>query len=211
MELLETQIKAFLSRDVGNGSGYGDGDGYGSGNGSGYGYGYGSGDGDGYGNGDGVSEIEGHKVYKVDEVNTIITAIHGNVAQGCMIAYNTKLIPCFIVKGNNSFAHGETLHDAYAALQEKLYDNSTKEERIAAFKEKFPEFDTPYDNADLFVYHHVLTGSCRMGRENFVANHGIGMDGKTTVRAFIALTEDSYGGDVIKKLKQAYDNRQDLS
>ena len=183
MELLEIQIKAFLSRDVGDGSG----------------------------DGNGVSEIEGRKVYKVDGINTIITAIHGNVAQGYMIAYNTKLIPCFIVKGNNSFAHGETLHDAYAALQEKLYDNNTEEGRIAVFMEKFPEFDTPYDNADLFAYHHVLTGSCRMGRENFVANHGIDMEGNTTVRAFIALTEDSYGGDVIKKLKQAYDNRQDLS
>ena len=207
MELLETQIRAFLSRDVGNGDGNGYGYGSGNGNGDGNGYGYGSGNGNGYG----VSEIEGRKVYKVDGIDTIITAIHGNVAQGYMIAYNTKLIPCFIVKGNNSFAHGETLHDAYAALQEKLYDNNTEEGRIAAFMEKFPEFDTPYDNADLFAYHHVLTGSCRMGRKNFVANHGIDMEGNTTVRAFIALTEDSYGGDVIKKLKQAYDNRQDLS
>ena len=209
MELLEIQIKAFLSRDVGDGSGYGYG--YGNGSGDGSGYGNGNGYGNGSGNGNGVSEIEGRKVYKVDGINTIITAIHGNVAQGYMIAYNTKLIPCFIVKGNNSFAHGETLHDAYAALQEKLYDNNTEEGRIAVFMEKFPEFDTPYDNADLFAYHHVLTGSCRMGRENFVANHGIDMEGNTTVRAFIALTEDSYGGDVIKKLKQAYDNRQDLS
>ena len=113
MELLETQIKAFLSRDVG----------YGYGSCNGYGYGYG----DGYG----VSEIEGRKVYKVDGVNTIITAIHGNVAQGCMIAYNTKLIPCFIVKGNNNFAHGETLHEAFTALQEKLYDDSKGKEWMA--------------------------------------------------------------------------------
>ena len=189
MELLDSQIEAFLSRDIGYGSG--------SGNGNGYGY--------------GISKLEDHKVYKVDEVNTIITAIHGNVAQGYMIEYNTKLVPCFIAKGNNSFAHGKTLHDAYTALQEKLYDNSTEKERIATFVKKFPEFDTPYDNTDLFTYHHVLTGSCRMGRENFVTNHGIDMDGKTTVREFIALTEESYGGRVIKKLKQAYGNQQNLS
>ena len=208
MELLDSQIEAFLSRDIGSG----DGNGNGNGSGSGYGNGYGNGNGGDYGGGyGGVSEIEGHKVYEVDGVYTIFTAIHGNVAQGFVIEYNTKLIPCFIVKGYNSFAHGETLHEAFTALQEKLYDGSTEEERIAAFVKKFPEFDTPYDNADLFTYHHVLTGSCRMGRENFVTNHGIDMDGKTTVREFIDLTEESYGGRVIKKLKQAYDNRQDVS
>ena len=220
MELLKQQIQTFISIGVGVGScfcygygygyGYGDGSGsgYGSGNGygsgSGNGYGGGSGSGSGYGNGNGIAEIEGHKVYDVDDTPTIITAVHGNVAQGYLLEHNTRLIPCYIVKEANKFAHGATLREAYTALQEKLYDGSTKEERIAAFIEKFPDYDTPYDNADLFTYHHVLTGSCRMGRENFVKNHGLSLDGKTTVRQFVALTEDSYGGKVIRQLEEAY-------
>ena len=214
MELLESQIEAFVSTDVGCGNGdgygygggygygYGYGDGSGCGNGDGYGDGYGCGfgDGDGYG----IAEIDGYKVYDIDNINSVITSIHGNVAQGYIIEKNTHLVPCFIVKEDNSFAHGKTLHEAYAALQEKLYDNSTEEERIAAFVKKFPDYNTPYDNADLFAYHHVLTGSCRMGRESFVKSHGLSLDGTTTVKEFINLTKDSYGGEIIKRLKEEY-------
>ena len=158
--------------------------------------------GNGYGNG--IAEIDGHKVYKIDQAETIITSIRGNVAQGYILEQNTHLIPCFIAKENGHFAHGKTLHEAYTALQEKLYDDSTEEERIAAFMEKFPNYDTPYDNADLFTYHHVLTGSCRMGRGSFVKSHGLSLDGKTTVKEFIKLTKDSYGGEIIKRLEKEY-------
>ncbi len=232
--LTKERIKTFLALDVGNGYGYGNGNGngngygygygdgygygngngdgngnsngYGNGNGYGYGYGngYGDGNGDGNGNGNGISEINGHTVYKVDRVNTIITSIRDNVAQGFILEKNTKLVPCYIVKENNKFAHGNTLHEAFTALQEKLYDDSTEEERIEAFKKKFPQYDVKYSNADLFAYHHVLTGSCRMGRESFVNSKGLTLDGKTTVREFVELTKDAYGGDIIKKLPKEY-------
>ena len=115
--------------------------------------------------------------------------------------------PCYIVKEQNYFAHGDTLHDAFTSLQEKLeriYDYSTEEERIEAFVKKFPNYDTPYSNRDLFAYHHVLTGSCRMGRESFCKNKGINLDDSTTVRDFVSLTKDSYGSETIRMLPQAY-------
>lgn len=112
--------------------------------------------------------------------------------------------PCYIVKENNKFAHGDTLHDAFTSLQEKLYNESTEEERIEAFVKKFPNYDTPYPNRDLFAYHHVLTGSCRMGRESFCKDKGINLDGSTTVRDFVSLTKDSYGSETIRKLPQVY-------
>lgn len=179
----------------GNGDGYGDGDGYG------YGGGCGNGHGDSYG---GVKEINGHAVYVIDNTRTIITSIHGNVAQGFILEHNTKLVPCYIAKDNNQFAHGRTLREAFASLQEKLYDDSTEEERIRAFKRKFPSYDTKYSNQDLFVYHHVLTGSCRMGRESFANSRGISLSDETTVREFVQLTKDAYGSDIIKKLPKAY-------
>ena len=140
----------------------------------------------------------------VDDVQTIITSVRGNVAQGFILQSDLQLKPCYIVKENNEFAHGNTLRDAFTALLEKLYDNSTEEERIEAFKQKFPLYDTKYDNRDLFAYHHVLTGSCRMGRESFVADRGLSLDGKTTVREFVELTKNAYGGDIIRQLPQAY-------
>ena len=226
MEALEDRIKAFVSLSSGSdsgsgdgfGDGYGDGFGDGSGSGSGYGSGFGSGygDGSGYGSGSGsgsgfgdgfgknVKEINGNTVYTVDGVPTIIKSIRSNIAQGFVLQSDLTLKPCYIVKEQDKFAHGNTLHDAFTALQEKLYDDSTEEERIEAFRKKFPEYDTPYSNRDLFAYHHVLTGSCQMGRESFCKDKGIDLDGSTTVREFVELTKGSYGGDVICKLPEVY-------
>ena len=216
MEALENKIKKFLAIDIGSGDGSGDGSGSGSGyssgsgDGSGYGYGYGSGsgygDGYGYGDGDGygIKEINGDKIYIIDNIPTILMSIRENVAKGYILQSDLQLKPCFIVKENNKFAHGDNLRDAFTSLQEKLYDDSTKEERIEAFKAKFPKYDVKYDNRDLFAYHHVLTGSCRMGRESFVSDKGLSLDDKTSVREFVELTKNAYGGDIIKKLPSAY-------
>ena len=232
MEILEYKIKNFLAIDIGSGDGCGSGSGYGykyncgyndcDGNGGGNGCGSGSNDSKGYGSGDGcgdgnrygkgygegdntgLKEINGKKVYIVDYTSTIFTSIRGNVAQGFIVQSDLQLTPCFILKENNKFAHGDTLRDAFTSLQEKLYDDSTEEERIEAFKMKFPDYDEKYDNRDLFTYHHVLTGSCRMGREEFVKGKGLSLDGKTSVREFVELTKNAYGGDIIKELPKAY-------
>lgn len=152
----------------------------------------------------GVEVINGYDVHRIDDIPTIITSIRDNVAQGFIVQSDLQLKPCYIVKENNKFAHGETLHDAFTSLQEKLFDDSSEEERLDAFKKKFPEYDVKYDNIDLFKYHHVLTGSCRMGRELFVSRNGLSLDGKTSVREFVKLTKYAYGGDIIQKLPGIY-------
>ena len=162
METLEDRIKAFLSVSSGSGDGSGDGSGCGSGDGSGYGDGSGSGSGcgsgcgsgdgsgcgcgcgdgsgcgcgcgDGYGYGYGIKGLNGDKVYVIDDVQTIIKSVHDNIAQGFILNNDLTLQPCYIVKEQNKFAHGNTLHDAFMSLQEKLYDGSTEEERIEAFR-----------------------------------------------------------------------------
>lgn len=208
----------------GNDDGDGDGSGFGTGYGSDSGRGYGSncstfgtyddgndcgsgsvyctGSGKGYGYG--IKEINGKEIYMVDDIPTIFKSIRNNIAKGFIVKSDLQFEPCYIVKENNQFAHGDTLKDAFMSLQEKLYDYSTEEERIEAFKKQFPEYDVKYDNKDLFVYHHVLTGSCRMGREAFMSNKGLSLDGNTSVREFVKLTQDAYGGDIIKKLPEAY-------
>lgn len=226
MEDLETRIKAFLSETYEFDCGFGPGSGYGSeagngdscgfmcSNGSGHGSVFGNGNGcgsmfsgaNGYGHGNstGIKELNGDKVHIIDDMQTIITSVHGNIAQGFIINSDLTLQPCYIVKEQDKFAHGETLHDAFTALQEKLYDDSTEEERIAAFLKKFPNYDTPYPHRDLFTYHHVLTGSCRMGRASFCKDKGINLDDSTTVREFVRLTKDTYGSKTIRELPQAY-------
>ena len=226
--MLEDKIKKFIAIDAeldntsdygnssGSGSGLGSGEGNSCGDGMGYGsvFGYGDGSADGYGystcsgNGSGfsfgITEINGLKVYIIDGSPTIITSVRANVAQGFLLKSDLQTIPCYIVKEKNTFAHGSTLRSAFNCLQEKLYEDSTEEERIEAFKKKFPEYDVKYSNRDLFTYHHVLTGSCKMGRETFVANRGLSLDGETSIREFVELTKDSYGGEIIKRVPMIY-------
>ena len=187
----------------GDGDGDGDGSGYGSGDGSGYGDGDGSGYGSGYGDGygDGVKMFNGDKVYTIDEMPTIIKSIRNNVAKGFILNNDFTLEETFVVKEKNKFAHGKTLHEAFQSLQEKLYDDSTEEERLEAFKKVFTDFSASYPAKDLFYWHHVLTGSCRQGRLNFCKQHDIDLESDMfTVYEFINLTRDSYGGEIIRKL-----------
>ena len=209
------EIEEFLKVGSGYGYGYGygdgngDGSGYGSGNGdgSGYGSGYGDGSGDGNGdgsgdgNGDGIKSFCGKEVYLIDDMQTIIESVRGNIAKGYILQSDLTLTPCHVVKENGKFAHGNTLREAFEALQEKLYDDSTEEERLQKFREHFPDFSMEYPAKELFVWHHVLTGSCKAGRESFCRDNGIDIENDTfTIHEFVALTRNSYGGETIKKL-----------
>ena len=196
---LQEKIRKFLSIDTGYGYGYGSG--YGSGSGDGDGDGYGSGY--GYGSGS-LSEINGHKVYLVDKVPTIFTSIKGNVAKGFILQSDLTMTPCYVVKGNNLFAHGDDLHQAMASLTDKMFDDMPEDERIAEFIKAHPDKDKAYPNQDLFDWHHRLTGSCMAGRNAFVKDRGLSLDGETTVTDFIKLTENAYGGSAIRKLSEQY-------
>ena len=209
---LQEKIREFLSIDTssgdgdGDGSGSGDGYGYGSGYGYGYGYGYGSGSGSGSGYG-GLSEINGHKVFLVDDVPTVFLSVHGNAVKGYILQSDLTMTPCYVVKGHNLFAHGEDLRSAMAALRDKLFEDMPEEERIAAFIEEHPDKDKAYPNRDLFDWHNKLTGSCMAGRNAFVKDHGLSLEGETTVTEFIRLTENAYGGETIRNLKKAYEDK----
>ena len=193
----------------GNGRGCGNGDGNGRGNcnghGNGNGNGNGSGNGNGDGNGSGIKNINGHNVYNVDNTPTIFTHIHGNVAKGYILERNVIFKPCYIVKGSGYFAHGETLQEAQDALEEKIIDEMDIEEKIKLFKEKFPDVNKKYAVKDFYQWHHILTGSCEMGRKSFANSHNIDIDNDMmTVKEFIKLTENAYCGEVIKELKESY-------
>ena len=196
----------------GSGSGYGYGSGfgygYGSGDGSGFGYGYGSGlgDGDGSGNDCGVKSYDGKTVHLIDDVQTIISTIKGNLAKGFILNSDLSLSPCYICKGNGYFAHGETLKEARKALQEKILENMNTDETIERFLSTF-EKNKKYPTKDFYEWHHYLTGSCEMGRKSFMRDRNINFDDTYTVDEFITLCENSYGGEIIKKLKERWNCR----
>lgn len=206
------KIKASLS--VSYGHGYGDGDGYGYGYGQGYGYGdgygYGHGDGDGdghgygngYGHGDGIKNFCGDAVYEIDGVQTIIKRLHGSYAKGFILRDDLTLAPCYVVKYGNYFAHGKTLREAREAAITKAMNDMPAEDRVAAFWKHHNRTDR-YPVTDFFEWHNRLTGSCEMGRREFAKEHEIDLEnGEMTVDEFIKLTENAYGGEIIRKLKK---------
>ena len=228
MEALKTAADRFAEVVSGSDSGYGfgngfdsgDGCGYGPGCGSGFGCGYGFGDGfgdgfdsgdgcgygDGYGFGDGVVSFCGQKVYQIDDVPTLIDHVHGNASKGRILRDDLTTEDCCIVKQGSLFAHGKTLRAAMDALRDKLFEDMPEEERIAEFV-KAHEWGKQYPSADYYGWHHRLTGSCDMGRSEFAKRHGYKLtdDELLTVEEFIKLTENSYGGSVIRKLREAYE------
>lgn len=182
----------------GYGSGYGHGYGDGSGNDSGSGNSFGSGNGFGYGSG--LKSISSKKIYMVDDIAITISHIHGNAAKGTIINNDLTETPCYIVKEGKYFAHGKTLAEANAALQDKLFDKMPVEKRIAAFWTCHKR-GIKYPTKDFFEWHHKLTGSCLMGRQQFAKDHDVDLNGEMTVEEFIALTKNAFGGDIIKRLE----------
>ena len=193
----------------GDGSGYGSGDGYGDGSGYGYGSGSGSDDGSGYGYGYGygygsgrdIKKINGMEVVSIDGVYTVAKRMSRGVLRGFIFKRGLQLEPCVVVKQGTTFAHGKDIREAMNALRDKLYDNMSVDDRIAAFWQEHNRQDT-YTVEDFYRWHHILTGSCDMGRRQFAEQHGLTMDERHTVECFIELTKDAYGGDVIRRLKE---------
>lgn len=181
---MEDAIRKFLSIDIGSG--------YGSGSGDGYGSGY----------GDGVKEWNGQTVYKIDNVNTLIDSVHENYAKGRILNRDFTTEECYIAKVDGRyFAHGDTLHKAFEDARNKAFQDLSEDERIAKFKEQYPDKDTKIPAKELYEWHNRLTGSCEMGRRNFARQHGIDIENDSfTIVEFVNLTKNDYGGNIIAKI-----------
>ena len=189
----------------GDGNGDGHGNGYGHGNGNGYGDGNGNGHGDGYGNGNlnghGIKIFNKSKVYLIDNIQTILTLIKNDVAKGFILNSDLTLTKCYIVRNDFHFAHNSTLNEALKSLEDKTTLTLPIPKRIENFKNSFKDFSKKIKASILYDWHYKLTGSCKMGRDNFCVNNNINLKkDKFTVLEFIELTKNSYGGDIIKQL-----------
>ena len=198
-EKLVDKIKRFLTINNGSGYGSGDGSGDGSGSGSGYGDGYGSGDVDG----DGITIFNGLNVNIIDNIQTIITNVKNDIAKGFILKRDFTTDSCYIAKGHNKFAHGKTVREAVNALEEKIFEELDVEEALEEFCKKF-EKNKKYKGEEFYKWHHILTGSCEMGRNTFVKNNEIDLNELFTVNEFIKACENDYGGEIIKRLKEFY-------
>ena len=212
----------FASGD-GCGYGYGDGHGFGlasaSGDGFGSGWDFASGDGSGDGSAssssfgagpDSACDIKSYinkPVYCIDDIQTIIKTIHGNIAKGLVLNNDLTTTPCFVAKVGNCFAHGNTIKEALTDAQRKHFITMDEEERLFEFV-KSHKWGVEYPDKDFYEWHSNLTDSCKMGRDMFAKEHGLEkLDGKHTVEWFVELTKDAYGGEIIKRIPDLYKNK----
>lgn len=204
------KIKEFLAArsGYGYGYGYGSGDGYDDGSGYGYGTGYGASSGSGSGSGSGIKKYDGEDVHMIDGVQTIITAVHGNIAKGTILQKDLTLTPCFMAKVDGFFAHGETPRAAVEAARDKAFEGLPQEKRITAFLNAIKP-NTAYPVMTLYDWHHRLTGSCEAGRKAFAKDHGIDLSADMTREAFFELTKDAYGGSVIREAMRIAEREKD--
>lgn len=206
----------------GLGSGYGRVENYGYGDGLGVGAGKesceGSGAGSdvieryccgfGCGSDAGIAVFNGANVVQIDGIPTILRNIHDNVARAEILQNDLTLTPCYVVKRDNKFAHGETIEDAMSAVMDKLFDDMSVKERIGKFLEVVKP-KVKYPAQTFFDWHNRLTGSCEAGRKAFAKDHGIDLKhGEYTLEEFLALTKDAYGSGVIREVIKRLEEKQ---
>lgn len=112
-----------------------------------------------------------------------------------------------MVKGQGFLAHGETFEKARTALLRKIVNALSIEERMDEFCKTYNGVDK-YPAKEFYKWHNLLTGSCEMGRNEFVRKHNISLDAEYTVLEFVKLCENDYGGAIIKRLKERYKNEK---
>ena len=143
-------------------------------------------------------------MWAIDTVPTIIRSIHGNIAKGAILRGDLQLRPIYVAKCNGCFAHGESIAAALRDAEAKALQCEPIEARIERFVKCFPTLDTQVEGEILFAWHHILTGSCRAGREEFIRQQGLRLEETYSVGRFIELTNSAYGGEIVKQLETAY-------
>ena len=216
---MEGLIKDFISIEplgYGSGSGYGDGsgDGYGSGYGSGYGYGDGYKVNNPFFNQSKIKEyrkgfidkeiatfktFKGKEVYYIDNIPCCFLAIKDNVAKVDIIKEDFTTEVQYIAKRGNLFAHGYTKQEAVQSAIDKHFASLSFQEKKIEFISKFKKNDVN-KNKVYFEWHHILTGSCKSGRLNFIQSRGINLYDEMTVVEFLTITQNEYNGNIIKEI-----------
>lgn len=115
---------------------------------------------------------------------------------------------CYVVKGNGFFAHGKSIKEARKALVEKFMENMGEDEVFEKFMSEFSS-GKKYKGTIFFNWHHYLTGSCLIGRESFVKNHGLDLEKEYTVEEFFNLCRNDYGGEVIRRLEKLWEDERE--
>lgn len=100
----------------------------------------------------------------------------------------------------------QRLKEKYDSIDDK-YKRMSIDDKINAFIEEY-DLDEEVNVIELQKWHRILTNSCLVGRLKFMKEHKVNDRSMVTVRDFIGMTKNDFGGDIIKKLEEAYNERR---
>lgn len=110
----------------------------------------------------------------------------------------------YIAEYNGEQAHGKTPRAASDAAKSKWWAKKEVEDRLEEVRKMFRE-RKKIPGTELFTVHGMLTGSCEMGRQHFVDTHNIDLDREYTLKEFVEITGNDYGGETVKRLLKKND------
>lgn len=156
----------------------------------------------------GITAINNDNLYDIGDLSILIDCIRKNYAKGRILKADLSTRPCYVARVGHFIALGDTLRQAVNEAQAEYLHNLPLAERIAKFNREFPNREVKVFASGLFLWHHILTGSCLEGRKAFCEEHGLNWKyGFYSVNDFIRLTRDAEGGDIIRILeKTSYKN-----
>ncbi len=143
----------------------------------------------------------GNRVYYIDEIPCVINSIKSDYALVEVIEYNgLNTSSMYVAKKDGFFAHGHTLEEAIKDANEKWMVSQTVEEKIEQFKIQFKK-GILYKAQLFYDWHTLLTGSCKAGKDMWISQKGISLEGDMTVAQFIDITKNEYGAEIIRRLQ----------
>lgn len=149
-----------------------------------------------------ILTYEGEPVYTVDGIPCIFQSVHDTWAKVSVIrTTDFTVFTAFIGKCKGFFAHGKTVREALQDAKEKFYLNIDFEQKKAELKRLFSRSaDKKLPVRTLYDWHGMLTGSCRFGRNEFMRDHTLKDDDRLTLKEFVNLTAEYFGGQKIQEL-----------
>lgn len=167
----------------------------------GYGSGYGYGDGDGFK----IKRFKNQDVLYVDGLPCLIDSVHGDFTRVRILTKKDFTeTEGYLARYGSSMAHGKTIREALDDAMEKHLSGIGYEEKKRQLLDLF-RTRGKIPVKELYMWHGILTGSCRLGRSHFQEEHGLSDDDLLTLDEFVELTRDSFGGDRIRGLKESGD------
>lgn len=148
----------------------------------------------------GLSRIKGHLTH-IDEMSD-------TEARGFYLGRTGRKIPFFALKAGNQIGIGCSYAHAADALMFQQMHKIPVDQRISDFVKTHKSHEL-YTVENLWDWHRKLTFSCYSGGEEFRDSHGLKMDTIMSVQHFILITENYFGGEIIRQLKPHYFSEED--